>query len=67
MWDDKPSTPAAHWAWPDLKSLAAITDLYAIDALGEPGMSVQTRPMRSTASTRAGSRPTYRAFLAARP
>jgi pimeloyl-ACP methyl ester carboxylesterase len=43
-----PGTSSGTPVWADnLTSLTAITDVYAIDLLGEPGMSVQTRPIRS--------------------
>ncbi|MGW7685679.1 alpha/beta fold hydrolase [Kribbella sp. NPDC054772] len=43
-----PGTSSGTPVWADnLKSLRAITDVYAIDLLGEPGMSVQTKPITS--------------------
>ncbi|WUJ74919.1 alpha/beta hydrolase [Kribbella soli] len=43
-----PGTSSGTPVWADLlKHLLAITDVYAIDLLGEPGMSVQTSPITS--------------------
>ncbi len=43
-----PGTSSGTPVWADnLKSLLAIADVYAIDLLGEPGMSVQSEPIRS--------------------
>ncbi|MGZ0148739.1 alpha/beta fold hydrolase [Kribbella sp. WER1] len=43
-----PGTSSGTPVWADnLKSLLAITDVYAIDLLGEPGLSVQSRPITS--------------------
>ncbi|TDW90772.1 pimeloyl-ACP methyl ester carboxylesterase [Kribbella pratensis] len=43
-----PGTSSGTPVWADnLKSLLAITDVYAIDLLGEPGMSVQSKPITS--------------------
>ncbi|WP_427885649.1 alpha/beta fold hydrolase [Kribbella sp. GL6] len=43
-----PGTSSGTPVWADnLKSLRAIADVYALDLLGEPGMSVQTAPIRS--------------------
>ncbi|MFF0338108.1 alpha/beta fold hydrolase [Kribbella sp. NPDC004875] len=45
-----PGTSSGTPVWADnLESLLAITDVYAIDLLGEPGMSVQTKPITSDA------------------
>lgn len=43
-----PGTSSGTPVWAgNLKSLTAIADVYALDLLGEPGMSVQTAPIRS--------------------
>ncbi|RZU14211.1 pimeloyl-ACP methyl ester carboxylesterase [Kribbella rubisoli] len=43
-----PGTSSGTPVWADLlKRLLAITDVYAIDLLGEPGMSAQTKPISS--------------------
>lgn len=43
-----PGTSSGTPVWADsLKHLLTITDVYAIDLLGEPGMSVQTKPITS--------------------
>ncbi|WP_327639967.1 alpha/beta hydrolase [Kribbella sp. NBC_00482] len=43
-----PGTSSGTPVWADnLKSLLAITDVYAIDLLGEPGMSIQSKPITS--------------------
>ncbi|TCP45440.1 pimeloyl-ACP methyl ester carboxylesterase [Tamaricihabitans halophyticus] len=42
------AAPAAMWA-PNLAALTAERTVYAIDLLGEPGMSVQSVPIRRTA------------------
>ncbi|MEU8227572.1 alpha/beta hydrolase [Kribbella sp. NPDC048915] len=45
-----PGTSSGTPVWADnLKSLLAITDVYAIDLLGEPGMSIQNKPITSDA------------------
>jgi pimeloyl-ACP methyl ester carboxylesterase len=45
-----PGTSSGTPVWADnLKSLLAITDVYAIDLLGEPGMSVQSKPITTDA------------------
>lgn len=45
-----PGTSSGTPVWADnLKSLLAITDVYAIDLLGEPGMSIQSKPITSDA------------------
>jgi pimeloyl-ACP methyl ester carboxylesterase len=45
-----PGTSSGTPVWADsLKHLLTITDVYAIDLLGEPGMSVQTAPITSDA------------------
>ncbi|MEV6267858.1 alpha/beta hydrolase [Kribbella sp. NPDC051936] len=45
-----PGTSSGTPVWADnLKSLLAITDGYAIDLLGEPGMSIQSKPITSDA------------------
>lgn len=43
-----PGTSSGTPVWADnLKSLLTITDVYAIDLLGEPGMSIQSKPITS--------------------
>jgi pimeloyl-ACP methyl ester carboxylesterase len=43
-----PGTSSGTPVWAgNLRSLLAITDVYAIDLLGEPGMSIQNRPITS--------------------
>ncbi|GAA1570970.1 alpha/beta hydrolase [Kribbella hippodromi] len=43
-----PGTSSGTPVWADnLESLLTITDVYALDLLGEPGMSVQTEPITS--------------------
>ncbi|MET9314579.1 alpha/beta hydrolase [Kribbella sp. NPDC003505] len=45
-----PGTSSGTPVWAaNLKSLLAITDVYAIDLLGEPGMSIQGKPITSDA------------------
>jgi pimeloyl-ACP methyl ester carboxylesterase len=44
-----PGTSSGTPVWADnLKSLVAITDVYALDLLGEPGMSIQNKPITSS-------------------
>jgi pimeloyl-ACP methyl ester carboxylesterase len=43
-----PGTSSGTPVWADnLESLLAITDVYALDLLGEPGMSIQSKPIAS--------------------
>lgn len=43
-----PGTSSGTPVWADnLKSLLTITDVYALDLLGEPGMSIQSKPITS--------------------